>query len=321
MALSRASGPKTDPDDALPGAASAARPAPYHFNHGQEFMKRALLALVTAAAFLSACDDDDPTSLGQFAGRRVYAVDVDNNLILFGSESAITIFNSTPITGLFVGEQVVGIDFRPTLAPGSDSTKLNALYGLTSLSRLVIIDTASAIATVVGALDTGSGPFTLSGSFFGMDFSPTVDRIRVHSDTRQNIRVNPNNAVVIADVNLAYVTGDPNESATPSVVANAYTWADFGGTTSLFAIDSGADVIALSANPNGGTLATIGPLPMDASGNAGFDITNDGLALVALAGGSSARSILFAVNGLPASATFTFGGPIPTVVRALAIAP
>ena len=285
-------------------------------------MKRALLALVTVAAFLSACDDDEITGINQLVGRRVYAVDIDNNLVLFGSGSPGTISNSTPITGLAAGEVVVGIDFRPTLTPGGDSTKLGALYGLTSASRLVTIDTATAVATVVGSLDLGGVPFTLTGTFFGVDFNPTVDRIRVHADARQNLRLNPNTSpvAVIVDTDLAFVATDPNETAIPFVVANAYTFAVFGGTTSLLAIDSGVDVIALSANPNGGTLATIAALPIDASGNAGFDIAADGTAVVALTGGA-ARSNFYTVTGLPTSATFTFVGTVDTVLRALAIAP
>ncbi|MGH7459617.1 MAG: DUF4394 domain-containing protein [Longimicrobiales bacterium] len=286
-------------------------------------MKRALLALAAAAAILSACDDDDDlTGLDQLVGRRIYAVDVDNNLILFGSGNPGTISNSTPITGLAAGELVVGIDFRPTVTPGSDSTKLGALYGLTSASRLVTIDTATAVATVVGSLDTGSGPFILSGTFFGVDFNPTVDRLRVHSDTRQNLRLNPNTSpvIVIVDTDLAFVAGDANETATASVVANAYTFAVFGGTTSLLTIDSGVDVIALSGNPNAGTLATIAALPINAGGNAGFDIASDGTAVVALAGAAT-RSNFYTVTGLPTSATFTLVGTVDTVLRALAIAP
>ena len=285
-------------------------------------MKRALLALATVAALLSACDDDeDLVGLDQLVGRRIYAVDIDNNLVLFGIGSPGTIANSTPITGLLAGEQVVGIDFRPTVPPGGDSTKLGTLYGLTSASRLVTIDTATAVATVVGSLDTGSGPFTLSGTFFGVDSNPTVDRIRVHTDTRQNLRLNPNTVTVIVDTDLAYVTGDANETATPSVVANAYTFAVFGGTTSLLTIDSGVDVIALSANPNAGTLATIAALPIDAGDNAAFDISSDGIAVVALAGTGPAPSNFYTVTGLPASATFTLVGTVDTVLRALAIAP
>src|SRR5262245_14630579 len=116
-------------------------------------MKRTILALATIAALTAGCDDDE-FDIRTLVGRRIFAVDAENNLILFGSESPGIIANSIPITGLQQGEDVVGIDFRPTVGTGLPLTLVGKLYGVTSASRLVTIDTATAVATLVGTLTT-----------------------------------------------------------------------------------------------------------------------------------------------------------------------
>ena len=97
------------------------------------------------------------------------------------------------ITGLQPGESVLAIDVRP--ATGQ-------LYALGSTSRLYIIDVVTGAARQVG---TGTFARACSAASFGFDFNPTVDRIRVVSDTEQNLRLNPDTgAVVAADTNLTH---------------------------------------------------------------------------------------------------------------------
>jgi hypothetical protein len=42
----------------------------------------------------------------------------------------------------------------------------------------------------------------LDGTFFGVDFNPTVDRLRVISDTGQNLRVNVDTGAEFRDTSL-----------------------------------------------------------------------------------------------------------------------
>ena len=87
--------------------------------------------------------------------------------------------------------------------------------GLGSTSRLYTIDLTSGVATQVGA-----SPFAaaLSGTNFGFDFNPVVDRVRVVSDADQNLRLNPNNGALAAtDTALAYAVGDANAGANPNM--------------------------------------------------------------------------------------------------------
>src|SRR6187200_1617188 len=109
-----------------------------------------------------------PTPFGPFPSELIYGVTTTNLLVSFNSGAPGTILSSVAITGLQAGETILGIDFRP-------ATK--QLYGLGSTSRLYTINLSTGAATAVGP------PFTpaLSGTAFGVDFNPTVDRIRITS--------------------------------------------------------------------------------------------------------------------------------------------
>ena len=113
----------------------------------------------------------------------------------------------------------------------------------------------------------GAGPFTpsLSGSAFGFDFNPTVDRIRIVSDTGQNLRANPDTgAVVSVDGSLRYAPTDVAAGRDPDVVGAAYTNPDNDpatGTT-LFDLDAGPDALVVQAPPNDGVAGmSLGGLP------------------------------------------------------------
>lgn len=181
-----------------------------------------------------------------------------------------------PITGVRVGEELVGIDFRP---------RTGELIALGDDSGIYSVSTATAIATLKSTLATPSGPLGLAGESFGVDFNPTVDRLRIVSDADQNLRVNVDTGATTVDVPLAFSATDMNTGADPNVVGVAYTNNDNdeivvapktptpGKTgTQLFDIDSALDVLATQAPPNAGTLNTVGSLGADTREAAGFDI-------------------------------------------------
>ena len=103
---------------------------------------------------------------------RVYAVTAGGDLVSFDANNPGSILSRAPVANLNTGERVVGIDFRPAN---------NRLYALGSSSQLYIIDARTGIASRVGAPLSAA----LSGTEFGVDFNPTVDRIRLVSDTGQ----------------------------------------------------------------------------------------------------------------------------------------
>lgn len=106
----------------------------------------------------------------------ISGVTSESQLTSFETESPQTLIKAVPITGLQGAETVLRIDFHPATG---------ALFASGSTSRPYSINANTGVATPVGA--TQFTP-TLSGTAFAFDFNPTVDHIRVVSDTGQNFR-------------------------------------------------------------------------------------------------------------------------------------
>jgi len=178
-----------------------------------------------------------------------YAVSM-NNLLLFNPMNPGTTV-SKPITGLQMGETILGIDFRPAN---------NALYALGSNSRIYMLNTSNGAATFVATLSVA-----LSGTSFGFDFNPVPDRIRIISNTGQNLRVNPTNGAATVDGTI-----NPEPA---SVTAAAYTNSFLGaGTTTLYVIDSDKSMLYVQNPPNNGTLTSGKSLGVKVDASNGFDI-------------------------------------------------
>jgi hypothetical protein len=248
-----------------------------------------------------------------------------NSLVRFSADNLGTL-NVVGISGLAVGENIIGIDFRP--ATGQ-------LYGLSSASRLYVIDPASGAATQVGA----SGGFTLdpAGYSYGFDFNPVADRIRVTSDASQNIRVNPNNGALSGtDTALAYAAGDPLFGAARNVGGSAHL-NNYNGTprTTLYGIDTFQNVLVRQGSfsgtptsPNTGSLFTVGPLGIDPTNDntreMGFDIFSPvpgvNVAYAILTTNALTNS-LTRINLVSGTATTVGSIGAGNLTRALAIAP
>ena len=210
--------------------------------------------LTTGSATAIGIADENIIGLAIRTNKVGYGINsAGTSLLIMNLSKTVTPINK-PITGLQSGESILGIDMRP--ATGQ-------LYALGSTSRLYTINTANGAVTLIG-----SGPFTpaLDGSSFGFDFNPTVDRIRIVSNTGQNLRAHPILGTIAAtDVNL-------NPGA-PAVDAVAYT-NNFAGatTTTLYDIDVNLNNLFIQAPPNNGTLVEVGPTDINFHVNNGFDI-------------------------------------------------
>jgi hypothetical protein len=217
-----------------------------------------------------------------------------NELIRFHSATPGTITSAVAITGLQAAETIVGIDMRP--ADGQ-------LYGVGSTSRLYLLDPLTGVATAIG----GVFATPLAGTRFGVDFNPTVDRLRVVSDTGQNLRINPVNGTIAA-------TDAALNPGTPSVVGAAYlNNVDGASTTVLYDIDATSDTLSIQNPPNNGTLVAVGPLGVDAASTLAFDISpfdNAGFAALTVGGVSG----LYGINLSTGLAT-----PIGTIGTGTAI--
>ena len=225
-----------------------------------------------------------------------YAIDNSNNLQIFNPNSPMPV--SKTIAGLQSGENILGIDFRP--ANGQ-------LYALGSSSRMYTINLGTGAATAVGA-----SPFStlLSGTDFGFDFNPTVDRIRVVSNTGQNLRLNPNDGTIAA-VDLALNPGSPMISAA------AYT-NNFAGATSttLFVIDHNTDKLYQQNPPNNGTLAETGSLGINITNANGFDIGSMSQKAYLMASVGSSTKI-YSINTTTGAATSV--SDYPNTVKAFTL--
>lgn len=183
--------------------------------------------------------------------------------------------SSVSITGLAGGDFLSGIDSRP--ANG-------ALFGLAvsgTTGRLYTIDRVTGAASLQSTISTA-----LSGNFFGVDFNPTVDRLRLVSDTGQNLRINVDSGAAIIDGALQYAAGDPNVGTPPQVVAAAYS-NNFATalSTTLYTLDLATQSLVTQAPPNAGTLNTIGSLGGILFPEAAFDISGiTGMAYAVLNG-------------------------------------
>src|SRR5215510_13382366 len=239
----------------------------------RRFRKRFLLVTMALTAVLTAIWGGRP---GEWRNGRVLAaaqtdfvlaLAANNQLLQFSASAPNAIISATTVKGLNAGDSLVGIDYRP--ATGQLYARgVNGASG-----RLYTINPLSGAANAVGA------GFTLpqsmgvgAGKDYGFDFNPTVDRIRVVADSRDNFRLHPDTgAVAGADLGLS-------EGA---VVTGVAYDRNFGGSkvTTLYAIDPNADQLVTiggidsAPSPNGGVVRKVGPLGVNASNDVGFDIS------------------------------------------------
>ncbi|MCF2446546.1 DUF4394 domain-containing protein [Dyadobacter sp. CY345] len=195
-----------------------------------------------------------------------YALDGVNNLRIFDPMTGAS-YGTKAIMGLPSGVLLAGIDIRP--ANGR-------LYALGMNSKIYSVDLGSGMAAEAATLKLTDGtPVMLNGSIFGVDFNPVADRLRVVSETGQNLRINVSpgdmNGVTVVDGTLK-ITGSP---LTPFVTAGAYTNSYPGATaTTLYDIDSNMDILYRQNPPNDGSLDMPKNLNIDVASNIGFDIGN-----------------------------------------------
>lgn len=269
-----------------------------------------LLVIMALSFVTSRLAQAAPPTAAQATGAIIYALQSDNVLIAFESSNPSNILRNVSVTGLQGGENLIGIDYRPA------STEL---YAISAQSRMYTINPVTGAATQVGS---GTFATPVNGTAFGMDFNPTVDRIRLTSDADQNLRLHPvTGAVAFNDGTLAYAAGDPNAGANPNVAASAYTNSYYGTTsTTLYNLDSNLDVLITQTPPNSGTLNTVGAVGVNFNANAGFDISPEGAAFAALDTGSGAA--LYSVDLASGAATSVGGiGAGNLTIVGIAVAP
>ena len=110
---------------------------------------------------------------------RVIGLTDDGRLVSFRARSPERTRHIGYVTGLTgTDTALVGIDFR---------VQDGKLYGVGNGGGVYTIDPETAEATFVNALTV-----PLAGTVFGVDFNPAADRLRIISDTGQNLAHNVN---------------------------------------------------------------------------------------------------------------------------------
>jgi hypothetical protein len=176
-----------------------------------------------------------------------------------------------PVSGLTGDSRLVGIDFR---------TANGVLYAIGDQGGIYTLEQGHADATFRVQTTLNGAPLALSGASFGVDFNPTVDRLRVVSDTGQNLRSKVDTGVALADGGLNF-PGVAPALATPAlgITGVAYTNNDLDAATAttLFDLDTSADQVEIQLPPNAGALSPTGKFGtgLDSGLDAGFDIWSD----------------------------------------------
>lgn len=238
------------------------------------------IAAPVAATLAAACTTLVSEPPGPPARETIHAVTASNQLLAFNAGQPQKILWKRPLVGLREGDRLLGIDYR--VAKGQ-------LFGLGRSGQLYRIDVASGAATAVGT------PVALpAGSEFGVDFNPTVDRIRVASDQGFNLRLHPDTgAVVDGDPNqagvqfdgrLAYDAADRLAGQVPRIVAAAYTYnKDNEKITTNYALDGAGGMlvhqgtkegVTPAVSPNSGRLYSVGALGTGPFEQSSFDISD-----------------------------------------------
>ncbi|HTH10451.1 MAG TPA: DUF4394 domain-containing protein [Acidovorax sp.] len=221
----------------------------------------------------------------------VVAVTASHELITFQAGRPDRILERRAVTGLPAGERLVGIDFR--VARG-------VLYALSQAGRLYTLDIPTGALRAVGP---GPAVVGLRGTAFGFDFNPVADRIRVVSNTGQNLRLHPDTGAAVdgdpavdgvqPDPALRYAWSDVHAGRAPDVAGAAYTYnTQDSKITTNYAIDRALGVLVMQGSregatpvvsPNTGQLRTVGSLGLPPLLDVAFDISDVGnTALIAV---------------------------------------
>lgn len=245
-----------------------------------------------------------------------YVLAADNKLSLASTVNPAGASAPTALTGIVAGDTLVSIDRRP---------QNGYLYGLGFNSGAGSVQVYAITPSANRAVPIGD-PVTYTdaattGTSIGMDFNPTVDRVRVVTSSGQNFRINPNNgAAAVADTR----DGALNEAATPTtgVAETAYTNNTINATaTTQYTLTPAK--LYIQNPPNNGVLVSGLAIAPAITSVLGFDIapginvttssdpaTGSGFAVVKTAAGSaeSIASINLATGALGVIGSLPFTG-------------
>lgn len=197
------------------------------------------------------------------------------------------------ITGLAMGDRLVGIDLRP---------KDGMIYGVSLSNNLYTINEMTGAASFEAAL---SMPVIQAGLGYGIDFNPVADfnnaaSLRLVSSAGSNFAINVATGVVGNSANTI-AAGFSGVAYTNSMTMPTMAPA----STALYYIDTASDTLAMAPGAfNMPTITTVGALGMDVLKANGFEITGNGMAYAALTmDDASLTTGIYSVNLMTGAAT------------------
>jgi hypothetical protein len=210
----------------------------------------------------------DPSPAPAPVGLVVYAVDLANNFLVFGTESFDVLSAQMRISGLPILKRIIGIAIRPSNGK---------LYGVGNDSRVYTIDPLTAVATPVGSGQFSPKIVDFFEVHFAMALEPNGDRVRlISTEGGTNWSISLDDGTAVTGTPVHFLAGDPNEGATPHIASLVYRTsspnAGFSASMARLASSSGPctevmymidpDLAAYigSCDPNSGDLGTLGPI-------------------------------------------------------------
>jgi hypothetical protein len=143
-------------------------------------------------------------------GHVLYAVDLSNNFLVFGSESFDVLTAKMRIKGLPILKRIIGIALRPSNGK---------LYGVGTDSRVYIIDPLTAEATAVSSTPFSPKIFDVFDIHFAMDLEPNGNRVRlIAAESGGNWSISLDDGTAILQENSRYAAGTPLEGRTPRLL-------------------------------------------------------------------------------------------------------
>lgn len=201
----------------------------------------------------------------------------DHRIVSFNANTPGVMISSGAISGINPGDRLIGLDLRAV-----DRT----LYTMGTSGTIYRLEPvalgAGGTSTINGfnAVNLGAISTQLTGSSFGFDFNPVPDRLRVISDSNQNLRLNP---LISPPGTITDTPVTLNGTQGIDLLAVAYTNNLPGATTTvLYGLDARTGSLVRALNANAGTyvstnlagnpFAPLG-LTLDNSMAVGFDIS------------------------------------------------
>ena len=177
------------------GRTPAPMPEGAHLLCSTRLVAAGAAALAAATLAVAPSSDASPATRVRECGVRSYSRNLevvgltsDQRLVCFRTNKPGNARDIAPVSGLVQDTKLVGIDYRP--ATGD-------LYGVGDQAGIYIVDPATATASLAARANVA-----LQGTSFGVDFNPAADRLRIISDTGQNLRINVADGSTTVDTSL-----------------------------------------------------------------------------------------------------------------------